>query len=79
MAYGVGRSTGKPGVFLTIPGPGFTNAMTPIVEALVDSTPMLGIVTTAPLSDKKFQMHEMDQALLAQPVVKSLRTARHAV
>lgn len=78
MAYGVGRTTGKPGVFLTIPGPGFTNAMTPIVEALVDSTPVMGIVTTAPLSDKKFQMHEMDQALLAQPVVKSLRTARHA-
>lgn len=76
MAYGVGRTTEKPGVFITIPGPGFTNAMTPIAEALVDSTPMFGIVTCAPLSGKNFQMHELDQTQLAKPVVKSSFTAQ---
>ena len=78
MAYGVGRVTGKPGVFITIPGPGLTNAITPIVEALVDSTPLLGIVTSAPMTVKKFQMHEIDQTHLAQPIVKSIRTVDRA-
>lgn len=78
MAYGIGRVTGKPGVFITIPGPGFTNAITPIVEALVDSTPLLGIITSAHLTGKKFQMHEIDQTHLAQSVVKSLRTVGRA-
>src|SRR6185436_16945632 len=43
MANGYGRATGKPGVFVSVPGPGLTNSLTPVAEALVDSTPMLGI------------------------------------
>lgn len=78
MANGYGRATGKPGVFVTVPGPGLTNSLTPIAEALVDSTPMLAIVTDVPQSRNKFQMHEIDQTLLAQPIVKSVHNVRRA-
>lgn len=78
MANGWGRATGRPGVFVTVPGPGLTNSFTPIAEALVDSTPMLGIVTDIPQSEKTFQMHEIKQALLAGPIVKSVRTVDEA-
>src|SRR5258708_5757061 len=44
MADGAGRSTGKPGVICVVPGPGLTNALTRIGEALLDSTPMLCVV-----------------------------------
>ena len=73
MANGYGRATGKPGVFVTVPGPGLTNSLTPIAEALVDSTPMLGIVTDVPQSDRSFKMHEIRQTLLAQPIAKSVQ------
>jgi acetolactate synthase-1/2/3 large subunit len=72
MANGYGRVTGKPGVFITVPGPGLTNALTPIAEALVDSTPLLAIVTNVPQSEKTFQMHEIDQTRLLTPMVKSV-------
>jgi acetolactate synthase-1/2/3 large subunit len=72
-----GRATGRPGVFVTVPGPGLTNSLTPIAEAFVDSTPMLGIVTEVPDSAHTFQMHEIRQADVARPVVKSVRTVEH--
>jgi acetolactate synthase I/II/III large subunit len=72
MANGYGRATGKPGVFVSVPGPGLTNSLTPVAEALVDSTPMLGIVTDVPQSKHTFQMHEIKQMLLAGPIVKSV-------
>lgn len=78
MANGYGRATGKPGVFVTVPGPGLTNSLTPIAEAFVDSTPMLGIVTDVPQSKHTFQMHEIEQMLLSQPVVKSVKVIERA-
>jgi len=78
MANGYARATGKPGVFVMVPGPGLTNALTPITEALVDSTPMLAIVTNVPQSNRSFQMHEIKQTLLAQPVVKSVHDVESA-
>jgi acetolactate synthase-1/2/3 large subunit len=78
MANGYGRATGKPGVFVTVPGPGLTNSLTPIAEAFVDSTPMLGIVTDVPRSKHKYQMHEIEQALLSKPVVKSVKVIENA-
>jgi len=78
MANGYARATGKPGVFVTVPGPGLTNALTPITEALVDSTPMLAIVTNVPQSNRSFQMHEIKQTLLTQPVVKSVHDVESA-
>lgn len=78
MANGYGRATGKPGVFITVPGPGLTNALTPVAEALVDSTPMLGIVTDVPQSHHTYQMHEIEQTLLSQPIAKSVRDVENA-
>lgn len=79
MANGYSRATGRPGVFVTVPGPGLTNSLTPIAEAFVDSTPMLAIVTDVPQSHNKFQMHQIDQTLLVQPIVKSVYAVQHAV
>ncbi|MCC6300143.1 MAG: thiamine pyrophosphate-binding protein [Anaerolineales bacterium] len=76
MANGVGRATGKPGVCILVPGPGLTNAMTPLAEAFVDSVPLLAIVTDVPQSDKRFQMHQIEQTSLAQPIVKSVYNVR---
>jgi acetolactate synthase I/II/III large subunit len=39
MAEGYARSTGKPGVVLVTSGPGATNAITGITDALMDSIP----------------------------------------
>ena len=37
MANGYARASGRPGVLMTIPGPGFTYALTGLAEALLDS------------------------------------------
>lgn len=39
MAEGYARSTGKPGVVLVTSGPGATNAVTGLTDALLDSIP----------------------------------------
>src|SRR5690554_6721892 len=44
MAEGYARSTGKPGVVLVTSGPGATNAVTGLTDALMDSIP-LGCIT----------------------------------
>src|SRR6204780_2484080 len=43
-AEGYARSTGKPGVVLVTSGPGATNAVTGITDALMDSIP-IGVLT----------------------------------
>src|SRR6476619_153622 len=40
-AEGYARSTGKPGVVLVTSGPGATNAVTGITDALMDSIPLI--------------------------------------
>src|SRR3546814_4667007 len=40
-AEGYARATGKPGVVLVTSGPGATNAITGITDALMDSIPMV--------------------------------------
>ncbi len=47
MADGYARSSGKPGVCLTISGPGVTNATTPLGQAYADSVPLLLISAEA--------------------------------
>ncbi len=47
-AEGYARSTGKPGVVLVTSGPGATNAITPIVDALMDSIPLVVITGQVP-------------------------------
>src|SRR3546814_14271544 len=48
MAEGYARSTDKPGVVLVTSGPGATNAVTGITDALMDSIPMVVIIGQVP-------------------------------
>src|ERR1700730_5643313 len=52
MADGYARSTGKPGVICTVPGPGLTNALTGIGETLLDSIPLVCIVCDVARGEK---------------------------
>jgi acetolactate synthase-1/2/3 large subunit len=57
-AEGYARSTGKPGVVLVTSGPGATNAITGITDALMDSIPMVvitGQVATHMIGSDAFQ------------------------
>jgi acetolactate synthase I/II/III large subunit len=47
-AEGYARSTGKPGVVLATSGPGATNIVTPLVDALMDSIPLVAITGQVP-------------------------------
>jgi acetolactate synthase-1/2/3 large subunit len=49
-AEGYARSTGKPGVVLVTSGPGATNAVTGIADALMDSIPIVVITGQVPTS-----------------------------
>jgi thiamine pyrophosphate-dependent acetolactate synthase large subunit-like protein len=58
MADGHARATGRPGVCLTVPGPGVTNALTAIGEAYADSSPVL--VLASQLSSRTVTMDRED-------------------
>jgi acetolactate synthase I/II/III large subunit len=79
MADGCARSTGKPGVLCVVPGPGLTNSLTGIGEALLDSIPLVCIVGDVARGDKyrPFQVHELPQVGLLQQVTKEVFTANH--
>ena len=71
MADGYARVSGKPGVCFLISGPGLTNAMTPMLQALADSIPMLVISAVAArhqLGMGEGHLHELPNqgALLTQ-------------
>lgn len=58
MAEGYARASGKPGVVLVTSGPGATNVITPMQDALSDGTPMVvfcGQVPTAAIGSDAFQ------------------------
>ena len=48
MAEGYARSTGKPGVVLVTSGPGATNAVTGMTDALMDSIPVVVLIVIDP-------------------------------
>ncbi|MGQ0702394.1 MAG: thiamine pyrophosphate-binding protein [Gemmatimonadales bacterium] len=72
MAGGWARVTGQPGVVLTIPGPGFTWALTGVAEARLDSIPLLHITMMPPRGARRFQLQELDQRAIAAPLVKGV-------
>src|SRR5262249_30519397 len=74
MADGYARSTGRPGVIAVVPGPGLTNALSGIGEALLDSVPMVVIVGDVARGEKyrPFQVHELPTLALVQPVTKAV-------
>jgi len=58
MAQGYARASGKPGVVLVTSGPGATNVVTPIQDALSDGTPLVvfcGQVPTTAIGTDAFQ------------------------
>jgi acetolactate synthase-1/2/3 large subunit len=58
MAEGYARASGKPGVVLVTSGPGATNVVTPMQDALMDGTPMVvfsGQVVTNMIGSDAFQ------------------------
>jgi acetolactate synthase-1/2/3 large subunit len=79
MADASSRVTGEIGVFAVVPGPGLTNALTGIGEALFDSIPVVGIITDidrapdAPVG----QVHGLPNAAIVRPLVKDLLEVRH--
>jgi acetolactate synthase-1/2/3 large subunit len=79
MADGVARSTGRPGVICIVPGPGVTNALTGIGEALLDSVPMVCIIGDVARGDKykPFQLHEIPQAGLIRDITKGVFEVTH--
>jgi acetolactate synthase-1/2/3 large subunit len=71
MANGYARASGRPGVLTTIPGPGFTYALTGLAEAFLDSTPLVHIVgAPARRPGRRFALQAIDQSAMAAPVVK---------
>jgi acetolactate synthase I/II/III large subunit len=74
MADGYARSTGRPGVLCTVPGPGVTNSLTGLGEALLDSSPIVAIVGDVANGEKAkpFQVHALDQVELLKPVCKCI-------
>jgi acetolactate synthase-1/2/3 large subunit len=79
MADASARATGTVGVFAVVPGPGLTNALTGIGEALHDSVPIVGILTDirrdpgAPIG----QVHGLPTAALLRPICKAVFEVRH--
>ena len=71
MAEGYARSTGKPGVVLVTSGPGATNAVTGLTDALMDSIPLVvltGQVPTFMIGTDGFQ--EADTVGITRPCTK---------
>ncbi|MBR1389682.1 MAG: biosynthetic-type acetolactate synthase large subunit [Prevotella sp.] len=78
-AEGYARVSGKVGVALVTSGPGVTNTLTGIADAMLDSTPIVviaGQVAISALGTDAFQ--EVDLVGVAQPISKWSYQIRHA-
>jgi acetolactate synthase I/II/III large subunit len=74
MADGYARATGCPGVICVVPGPGVTNSLSGLGEALLDSVPIVAIVGDVGCGShaRPFQVHSLNQVALLQPVTKGV-------
>lgn len=71
MANGYYRATGRVAALATIPGPGFTYALTGLTEARLDSVGLLYLVGKPATSPgRHFQLQAIDQRAIAAPIVK---------
>ena len=78
-AEGYARSTGKVGVVLVTSGPGATNAVTGLVDALMDSIPIIcltGQVPTHLIGNDAFQ--EADTTGITRPATKHNYLVKHS-
>jgi acetolactate synthase-1/2/3 large subunit len=81
MADGYARSTGRPGVLCIVPGPGLTNSLSGLGEALLDSVPVVCIVGDVAHHGNQahaFQVHDLNQVALLQPVTKRVFAVQQA-
>ena len=79
MADGYARASGRPGVCLLITGPGLTNALTAMAQAMQDSIPMLVITGVNPVdSFGKGQglLHELPDQ---QGLIRALTPHSHSL
>ena len=78
MADGYARATGRPAACFLISGPGLGNAVTPMMQALADSVPMLVITAVAArnqLAMGEGHLHELpDQRALASQCTRFSHT-----
>src|SRR5687768_13918214 len=66
MADGAARSTGEPGVFLVVPGPGVLNASAALATAYACSAPVLcltGQISSELIGVGRGVLHEIDDQL----------------
>lgn len=81
MAFGHARSTGRPGVFSVVPGPGVLNASAAICSAYGASSPVLcitGQVPSAFIGSGKGHLHELpDQLATLRTLVKWAERIEH--
>ena len=78
-AEGYARVTGRPGVVIVTSGPGATNIITGLSDALMDSTPMVvitGQVASGMLGSEAFQ--ETDVVAITLPITKWATQIRRA-
>lgn len=66
------RLTGHLGVCMITAGPGFTNALTPMMNALHDGTPVLFMAGSPPLREEGLNILQggVDQVAMARPATK---------
>jgi thiamine pyrophosphate-dependent acetolactate synthase large subunit-like protein len=81
MAEGYARASGKPGVVITITGPGVTNVATPVASAYSDSIPLLVISTSLPratIGHARGELHELkNQAGVMEALAGWTRTVEY--
>ena len=79
MASGYYRASGKSAALLTIPGPGFTWALTGLAEAALDSAALLHI-TCVPVEapGRAFRLQAIDQTAIAKPLARRVFTLENA-
>ena len=72
MANGYYRASGRIAPLLTIPGPGFTWALTPVAEALQDFVALVHLVGRPPGPDHRLHLQAIEQKAVAAPLVKGV-------
>ncbi len=72
MANGYVRASGRLAPLVTIPGPGFTYALTGLAEALHDSAALLHLVGAPPPPGPRFRFQSIDQRAVAAPLAKAV-------
>src|SRR5918996_4151856 len=74
-ADGWARVTGRPGVAAVTAGPGVTDAVTGVTNALYANSPMLLLAGKSPLAELEMgSLQEMDHVELMRPITKWART-----